>query len=140
MTTNVIDLAAVRSRRAEQAAAREAVKADAIAKAQPQARACSHAPLEPVGLMEAPVPVPELTELRDEEPLEEIGWRSSAHGNPWTRIGRAHIVIFPSRRGEGGRCLRLQYDNPSGRFLKRTWPSAEEAKAWVEANAHTVMR
>ena len=72
MTTNVIDLAAVRSRRAEQAAAREAVKADAIAKAQPQARACSHAPLEPVGLMETSEPVaPDEIRLLGEELLAE---------------------------------------------------------------------
>jgi len=61
-------------------------------------------------------------------------------GNPWTRIGRAHIVIFPSRRTEGEWCLRLQYDNSPGRFLRRTWPLAEEAQSWVEANAHTVSR
>jgi len=89
-----------------------------------------------------PPPRPEQTAepLDEPEPLEEIVWRTSARGNPWTRIGRAHIVIFPSRDAEGGWCLRLQYDDRAGRFLKHTWTSAEEAQHWVEANAHTVTR
>jgi hypothetical protein len=72
--------------------------------------------------------------------LEEIIWRTSARGNPWTKIGPAHIVIFPSRRTEGEWSLRLEYDGRVPRFLKRTWPSAEEARQWVEANARTVNR
>jgi hypothetical protein len=74
----------------------------------------------------------------DEEPFEEIVWRTSARGNPWTRIGPAHIVIFPNQYAEGEWCLRLQYDGRTSRLLKRTWRSAEEAKLWVEENAHTV--
>jgi hypothetical protein len=53
---------------------------------------------------------------------------------------RAHIVIFPNQRPEGEWGLRLEYDNHGARFLRRTWPSAEEARRWVEANAHTVTR
>jgi hypothetical protein len=68
----------------------------------------------------APATAPPVPEPFDEEPLEEIVWRTSARGNPWTRIGRAHIVIFPSRRAEGEWWLRLQYDDRGGRFLKRT--------------------
>jgi hypothetical protein len=67
MTAEIIDLTAFRSRRAEQAAAREAAKAEAIAKAQPQARACSLAPLEPVGATE---PEPEIPPL---------GWAALFH-------------------------------------------------------------
>jgi hypothetical protein len=86
-----------------------------------------------------PAPVPERVEDETEQ-LEEIVWRTSGRGNPWTKIGPAHIVIFPSRRDEGEWCLRLEYDGRAARFLKRTWRSPEEAKAWVEANAHTVDR
>jgi hypothetical protein len=134
MTPQVIDLAAARTRRAEEAAARGAAKAAAIAKAQPQARACSLAPLEPVGQPAAFVEKPADVES------EPIRWKISARGNPWTRIGRAHIVIFPSRQTEGEWCVRVAYDDHAGRFLKRTWPSAEDTKQWVEANAHTVTR
>ena len=89
----------------------------------------------------ARIPLPEYVqpELVDEpEPFEEIVGRTSVRGNPWTRIGPAHIVIFPSQRDEGEWCLRLEYDGRAARFLKRTWRSPEEAKDWVEANAHTV--
>jgi hypothetical protein len=48
MTADVIDLATVRARRFARAAERATAKAATIAKAQPQARACSLAPLEPV--------------------------------------------------------------------------------------------
>jgi hypothetical protein len=71
---------------------------------------------------------------------EPIEWRQSARGNWWTRIGALNIVIFPSRRTVGEWCLRLQYDDQPGRFLKRTWRSLEAAQRWVEENAHTVIR
>ena len=141
MTAQVLDLAAERARRFR---IRQGVAVRSSTGAMVSHNRISlpdYARSEPeLGAVEVPAPEPPSPEPFDEEPLEEIVWRSSAHGNPWTRIGRAHIVIFPSRRAEGEWCLRLQHDNRSGRFLKRTWPSAEEAKAWVEANAHTVTR
>jgi hypothetical protein len=139
MTAVVVDLAAVRARRAEEAVAREAAKAAAIARAQLQARASSLAPPEPV----APEPFveePIVAEPEEPEPLEEIVCRTREAGYPWTRVGRAHIVIFPSGRTEGEWCLRLQYDAGPGRFLRQTWSSAAEAQRWVEDNAHTVTR
>jgi hypothetical protein len=135
MTADVINLAAFRARRAEKAAAREAAFAECIAKAQPQAVASSRAPLEPVGA--EPFVEPPAAEPEEPEPLV---WRTSSRGNFWTRIGRAHIVIFPSRLAERQWCLRLEYDGRGARFLKQTWPSAEEGQRWVEENAHTVSR
>jgi hypothetical protein len=89
MTATVIDLAAARARRAEEAAAREAAKAAAIAKAQPQP--------EPArsnrwgSLRRSSKSLPTWSPSRSK-------WRVSARGNPWTRIGPAHIVVFASRQ------------------------------------------
>ena len=49
------------------------------------------------------------------DPTEPRGSRAArrdrlARCNQWTRIGRAHIVIFPSRRVEREWCLRLEYE------------------------------
>jgi len=132
MTAQVLDLAAERARRLtikQGAAVRSSTGAMVSHKRIPLP---DYAQLKP-----AELEVVEPTPL-DEEPLEEIVWRTSARGNPWTRIGPAHVVIF--QRNEGEWALRLQYDDRGGRFLKRTWPSADAAKLWVEANAHTVTR
>ena len=75
MTATVIDLAAARARRAEEAAAREAAKAAAIAKAQPQARACSLAPLEPVGQPAAFVEKPADVESEPIKMASECSWQ-----------------------------------------------------------------
>jgi hypothetical protein len=66
-----------------------------------------------LGLGDFEVKAPEPAEP-EPEPIEEIPWRASARGNPWTHIGRAHIVIFPSRRGGGDWSLRLQYEEQPG--------------------------
>src|SRR5262245_12251479 len=103
MTAQVIDLAAARAHRVEQAAVREAAKADAIAKAQPQARACSLASLEPL-------PEPCGEEPRDARPKEPepIKWRVSAAGNPWAMVGDLHIFIFPDRGDTAQWLVRVQ--------------------------------
>jgi hypothetical protein len=126
MTATILDLTAFRARRAEQATAREAAKADAIARAQPQALACSLALLEPVASSE-PVIVPRATA----EP-EPIRWRTSARGNPWAMVGDLHVVIFPDRGDTDQWCVRIQRGDGRGRYLKHVWPSAEDAQQAVE--------
>src|SRR5262249_17423704 len=108
------------------AAAREAAKADAIAKAQPQARACSLAPLERVALPEPFVEEPIATEP------EPIVWRTSARGNPWTLVGDLHIVVFPDRGDTEQWLVRVQRDEGRGRYIKHVWPSAEAAQEAIE--------
>ena len=126
MTAQVLDLAAERARRLS-------IKQGAAVRSSTGAMVSHKRIPLPEYAQPEPTPEPQVPEL-----LEEIVWRTSARGNPWTKIGRAHIVIFPSQDTEGEWCLRLQYDDHAGRFLKRTWPSAEEAQRWVEENAHTV--
>ena len=145
MTAQVIHLAEERARRLrirQGAAVRSSTGAMVSHKRIPLPDYVQPEPVEPAEVEPAPAPAtaPPVPEPFDEEPLEEIVWRTSARGNPWTRISRAHIVIFPSRRAERAWCIRLQYDDRPGRFLKQTWHSVEEAKQWVEENAHTVSR
>jgi hypothetical protein len=132
MTADVIDLSAFRSRRSEQAAAREAAKADAIAKAQPQARACSLAPLEPTGY-EEPIEIRPFSPPKPEpEEPEPIKWRTSAAGNPWAQVGDLHIVVFPDRGDDTRWLVRMQRGQGAGRYVKDVFPSAEAAKTVME--------
>ena len=119
--------AAFRTRRAEQAAAREAAKADAMARAQPQALACSFPVLEPVGAPEPFVEEPIAAKPVEPEPIK---WRTSARGNPWAMVGDLHIVIFPDNNDQW--CARVQRGEGRGRYLTHTWASAEEAQAAIE--------
>jgi len=129
MTAVVVDLAAARAHRAEQAAGREAAKADAIAKAHPQARACSLASLEQV-----PPPEPFIEEPLDAEPEEPepIRWRTSTRGNPWAVVGDLHIVVFPDRGNPDQWLVRVQRGEGRGRYVKHLWPSAEAAQQSIE--------
>ena len=126
MTATVLDLTAFRARRAEKGAAREAAKADGIAKAQPQAHACSLAPLEPIAS-----PAVEEPTASEEEP-EPIRWRTSARGNPWAEVGDLHIVVFPDRGDPDQWLVRVQRGERPGRYVKHVWPAAEAAKEAVE--------
>jgi hypothetical protein len=137
MTAIVLDLTAFRARRAAEVAARAAAKADAIARAQPQARACSLAPLEPVSQPEETIDAEsDVTKPPplDEEP-EPIVWRTSARGNPWTQIGDLHIVVFADRGDDTQWLIRVQRGDGRGRYLRGVWSSAEAAQQAVERAA-----
>jgi hypothetical protein len=103
MTAVVINLAEVRAKRG-----RTTVSTDTLISSQ-DAQLKEYAKAKFGGAVEHKPTPPAAVELPP-EPIE-IAWRTSARGNPWTKIGRAHIVIFPSRHADGKWCLRLQYDD-----------------------------
>jgi len=69
---------------------------------------------------------------RKSRALEEIVWRTSARGNPWTMVGDLHIVVFPDGGDDTQWLVRVQRGAGRGRYVKHVWPSAEEAKRSIE--------